>query len=54
MSVLLDNTGKFGRNYVYVGNAAFVSKNLCFQQPLRCYRNDLITCIKIAIIPCDA
>ena len=30
------------------------SKKLYFQQPLRCYRNDLINRTKIAKIPCGA
>ena len=27
-------------------------KNLCFQQPLRCCRNDLTTCTMIVRVPC--
>ena len=27
-------------------------QNLCFQQPLRCYRNDLVTSTVIVKIPC--
>ena len=39
---ILDNTRKIGQTIFFTGKSAFFSK-ICFQQPLRCYRNDIIT-----------
>ena len=42
---------KIGKNFFFTGKFAF-SKIFCFQQPLRCYRNYLLTSTVNARIPC--
>ena len=37
--VIIDKTKKSGQVIIFTGNVAFFQKN-CFQQPLRCFRND--------------
>ena len=54
MSVLLDNTRKIGRKNFFAGKIAFFFKNLCFQQPIRRYRNDPITCSMMTLKTCEA
>ena len=42
----------FLQNLFFVGIEVFFVNHLCFQQPLRCYGTDLITCTMTAIIIC--
>ena len=44
---------KIGHKIFFTGKVAFLFKNLCFQQPLMCYRNDLISSTVIARIPVE-
>ena len=43
---------KIGQKLFLTGKIAFLSKNLCFQQPLTCYKSDLVTSTVIVKIPC--
>ena len=43
---------KLGQNLFFTGKVAFFFKKLCFQQPRRCYRNDLVTATVIVKKPC--
>ena len=44
---------KKGKKLFFTGIFAYFFKNLCFQQPLRCYRNDLLTSRVLVRIPCE-
>ena len=41
-NVMFHTTKKIGRNILFNGKTAFFFKNMSFQQPHSCYRNDLI------------
>ena len=43
---------EIGQNLFFTRKTAFFLKNLCFQQPLRCYRNGLVTSTVFFRIPC--
>ena len=49
--VILDNTRRNGQLIFFTGKIAFLFKNLCFQQPLKCHRNDLTTSTVFFRIP---
>ena len=50
--VLFYNTRKVGENLFFTGKFAFFFKNLCFQQPLGSWRNDLLTSTLNVWLPC--
>ena len=43
---------KIGQNLFFTGKIAFFFQSLCFQQPFRCYRNDLVTSTVIVRSSC--
>ena len=49
--LLTFNKTKKGQSVFFTGRVAFFLKNLCFQQSLRCYRNDLIQSTVIVKLP---
>ena len=51
--VILDNTREIGQNIFSTGKMVFL-KNLSFQQPVMCYRNDPISHTNFAKTPCEA
>ena len=43
---------KIGQKLFFTGKIAFFFQRLCFQQPFRCYRNDLVTSTLVVKKPC--
>ena len=54
--ITLDNGGTIGQKLCFIGKFKSLPLFfiLCFQQPLRCYRNDLSTPIVVVRTPCWA
>ena len=52
MFVKFCNTRRNRRKSFFTGKIAFFFENLCFQQPLGSWRNDLLTSLIIVTLPC--